>query len=281
MDPVPLEALAAGSSASSRKPAIALAVVGLLAVAAAGAVFVTLRKPAQPIAATQSPVVAVAAAPQELEAVREEAVGDAGDSDGQAIDEPQEWEGKLVQARQALASGEIDQAYAIANDLPADSVLRETPEFGEIRYRYVQAHIDTAADALEKGEVGKARSEARFVLELAGITSKQRSDAKRLMRNARPSSSTAKPAAASAAPKADPKLALEAAYACVARGDNACVVRALSGGKARSPAAMALLIETYRATDDLGAARKQMTVFVRRYPDNPRTAKYRQLLAAE
>ena len=281
LDPVPLEALAAGSSASSRKPAIALAIVGLLAVAAAGAVFVTLRKPAQPIAATQSPVVAVAAAPQELEAVREEAVGDAGDSDGQAIDEPQEWEGKLVQARQALASGEIDQAYAIANDLPADSVLRETPEFGEIRYRYVQAHIDTAADALEKGEVGKARSEAKFVLELAGITSKQRLDAKRLMKNARPSSSTAKPAAASAAPKADPKLALEAAYACVARGDNACVVRALSGGKARSPAAMALLIETYRATDDLGAARKQMTVFVRRYPDNPRTAKYRQLLAAE
>jgi hypothetical protein len=67
----------------------------------------------------------------------------------------------------------------------------------------------------------------------------------------------------------------------VARGDNACVVAALGGGKARSPAALALLIETYRAMDNLGAARRHMNTFVKRYPDNPRSAKYRQMLAAD
>ncbi|MGB3051699.1 MAG: hypothetical protein WBB42_11910, partial [Polyangiales bacterium] len=116
------------------------------------------------------------------------------------------------------------------------------------------------------------------------ITSKQRSDAKRLMRRVR----AAKPVPergpkreAKSVPAPDPNLALEEAYACVARGDNACVIEALGDGKARSPAALALLIETYRAMDDLMAARRHMNTFVKRYPDNPRTPKYREMLGSE
>jgi thioredoxin-like negative regulator of GroEL len=67
----------------------------------------------------------------------------------------------------------------------------------------------------------------------------------------------------------------------VASGDNACVIRALEGGRARSPAALALLIETYRAMDDLPAARRHMRAFVARYPDDPRTSRYRRMLGAE
>ena len=281
LDPVPLQVVSTGPAESSRKPMIAISVLGLLVLVAAAAVFTTVRNKPEKIVAAEVPALVAPAAPRELETVVDETVTVATDADRQPIDEPQEWEGRLAQARQALASGQIDRAYAIANDLPADSVLRHTPEFGEIRYRYAQAHINEGELAREKGELEQARSAAKLVLELDGITSKQRSDAQRLMRSARAPKPTSKPAPKATAPRADPKLALEEAYACVARGDNACVVRALRGGKARSPAALALLIETYRAMDDLSAAKLHMNTFVKRYPDNPRTAKYRQLLAAQ
>ena len=61
------------------------------------------------------------------------------------IEEPQEWERELGRARRALARGRFDRAYAIAEELPPDSVLRQTPEFGEIRYRYVQSTSTTAS----------------------------------------------------------------------------------------------------------------------------------------
>jgi len=290
LEPLPVGAPATGSPEPSQKPLVAVSVIGLLLAATAGAVFVTVRNVPPQSVATDIPVGAVASAPegsptairstgipiegpspaerQEVEAVVEDEISDGGDSDSHAVDEPQEWEERLSRARQALAKGQIDRAYAIANDLPTDSVLRETLEFGEIRYRYAQAHITEGELAVEERDLERARREAKLVLQLDGITSKQRLDAKRLMKSARE-------------PKPNPNLALEEAYGCVARGDNACVVRALERGKARSPAALALLIETYRAMDDFSAARRHMQTFVKRHPDNPRTPKYRQLLAAD
>jgi len=273
-----------GPPASSRKVGIAISVIGLLLVAGAGAVFTTMRTEPESIATAERPPVVAAALHPEAEAVPREAVSTTDDSDGQAIDEPQEWEGRLAQAREALASGEIDEAYAIADNLPADSVLRGTPEFGEIRYRYAQSHISDGERALEAGDFEQVGRKAKLVLELDEITSKQRSDAKRLMRRARASKPDPEPGPkrkAEPKPAPDPNLALEEAYACVARGDNACVLEALGGGKARSPAALALLIETYRAMDDPVAARRHMDTFVKRYPDNPRTPKYRQMLTSE
>jgi len=284
LDPVPLEAVSDGPPASSRKVGIAISVIGLLLVAGAGAVFTTMRTEPESIATAERPPVVAAALHPEAEAVPREAVSTTDDSDGQAIDEPQEWEGRLAQAREALASGEIDEAYAIADNLPADSVLRGTPEFGEIRYRYAQSHISDGERALEAGDFEQVGRKAKLVLELDEITSKQRLDAKRLMRRARASKPDPEPGPkrkAEPKPAPDPNLALEEAYACVARGDNACVLEALGGGKARSPAALALLIETYRAMDDPVAARRHMDTFVKRYPDNPRTPKYRQMLTSE
>ena len=285
LDPVPLEAVSDGPPAASRKAGIAISVIGLLLLAGAGAVLTTMRKAPERIApAERPPVVVVAALSPEVEAMPQEPVRSAGDSDAQAIDEPQEWEGRLAQAREALASGQIDEAYAIADDLPTDSILRQTLEFGEIRYRYAQSHISDGERALEAQDLDQVRREAKLVLELDDITSKQRSDAKRLMRRVRaanPDRERGPKREAKPIPTPDPNLALEEAYACVARGDNACVVEALGMGKARSPAALALLIETYRAMDDLTTARKHMNTFVKRYPDNPRTPTYRQMLASE
>jgi hypothetical protein len=71
--------------------------------------------------------------------------------------------------------------------------LRKTPEFGEIRYRYVQSHINEGERALEKGDLERVRDEASLVLALQGITIKQRQDARRLMRTARNARAEPKP----------------------------------------------------------------------------------------
>ena len=214
LEPLPHEEPVTRSSRSSRKPLFALSVIGLLAVAAAGAVLATMRNAPGAVfegestveAAADAHVVAVKpipfaarpaeeappaeeARPAELqqidEGLTEQEDSRGADSDVRPIEAPREWEGQLARAREALAKGRLDRAYSIANELPADSVLRKTPEFGEIRYRYAQAHIKEGERALEDGDRELARGEARLVLELQGITSKQRQDARRLMRSAR------------------------------------------------------------------------------------------------
>ncbi|MBT8463087.1 MAG: FHA domain-containing protein [Deltaproteobacteria bacterium] len=262
LDPVPLEAVSGGPPAASRKVGIAVSVIGLSLLAGAGAVLTTMRGAPEPVVSSEPPPVAAAALPPAVEAQPERAISG---PDGEAIVEPQEWEDKLVQARRALAGGEIDEAYAIADELPADSVLRETPEFGELRYRYAQAHVDRGERALEASDFDQVRREATLVLELDEITKKQRLDAKRLMRRVRTASI----------------LALEKASACAAQGDSPCVIEALGAGRARSADALALLIEAYLATDDSTAARRRMNAFVERYPDDPRATEYRQILAPE
>jgi pSer/pThr/pTyr-binding forkhead associated (FHA) protein len=191
------------SPQSSQKPLFIAVVLGLLVVVGAGAVLVTMRTVPSEGAPHLSPVAAPAPAsvpeprPQvrppvesrgeptavKTHAEQEDSLG--ADPGAPAIEEPQEWEGQLSRARRAMARGRLDRAYSIANELPEDSVLRETPEFGEIRYRYAQAHIQVAELALEEGDLEEARREVALVLELDGITPKQRQDARRLMRKAR------------------------------------------------------------------------------------------------
>lgn len=190
LEPLPEELPASEVLSPPRKPAFALGLVGLLLVAGAGAVLVTLRGAPSWEAPTETPSLrpttqargAAAARPQSKvpESEGEEPVM-------QSIEAPREWEQQLSRAGRALAKGRLDRAYAIANELPSGSVLRKTPEFGEIRYRYAQAHLLEARRALERGDRDRARAEATLVLELEGITDKQRQDARRLARRAQKS----------------------------------------------------------------------------------------------
>lgn len=267
LEELPGETPEALARSPERKSLFVLAVLGLLVLVGAGAILVTLPETPSVIQDLEpaETVLPVAAAP-----VAEEATGTRHEPD--SSDEPQEWEALLARAQSKLAHGHIDAAYEIANELPTDSVLRGTPEFGEIRYRYAQAHILAGDKALRVGDAQLAKKQAKLVLALKGTTSKQRRDAKRLLNQARQPSRE---------PSPSPEEALAQAHQCVASGDNACVIRALEGGRARSPAALALLIETYRAMDDLPAARRHMRAFVARYPDDPRTSRYRRMLGAE
>ena len=176
------------SSSSSRKPVVAVSILGLLLLAGAGAVLTTLRSsgPTATVAAPM-PTAPAAAVPGPAEPA---AIADADDrgnarSESASMEEPQEWERELVRARRALARERFDRAYAIAQELPEDSVLRETPEFGEIRYRYVQSHINDGERALEERDFERALREAAVVLEVQGITPKQRQEARRLTRQAK------------------------------------------------------------------------------------------------
>ncbi len=264
---LPTEPPAAPPTESSKsKSLFVLAVLGLLALAGAGAVLATMSE------GPTDPAVTVYVAPvTEPTSVAEEPVRPSPAPD--EIDEPQEWEGLLSRAQAKLARGQIDAAYGIASKLPMDSVLRDTPEFGEIRYRYAQAHISAGDEALRAGDTELAMKGATRVLALEGITPKQQRDARRLLRQARRRSPGQS--------QMSPEDALARAHQCVADGDNACVIRTLEGGQARDPAALALLIEAYRAMDDPAAARRQMRAFVDRYPNNPRTPRYRQMLGSE
>lgn len=199
LEPLPEEVPPTPSPAASRKPALALAVglIALLAVAGAGAIFVTLQgapafktRFAAPATDREPPARTDPSSKRvELPApARDTRLGPEASEVAQtrsastSSDAPREWEQQLSRAGQALAEGDLDRAFALADQLPDDSVLRQTPEFGEIRYRYVQAHLSRARRALEQEDFPKAQGEATLVLGLTGITDRQRQEARRLQR---------------------------------------------------------------------------------------------------
>jgi hypothetical protein len=97
--------------------------------------------------------------------------------------------------------------------------------------------------------------------------------------SAAPSSAPApKPAAAKPEPAPDSdESPAKIARACLARGDQRCVVKALEG-HADNAVELALLIETYRALGDTKKAVKHMESFVSRFPSARQAPQYRQFI---
>jgi pSer/pThr/pTyr-binding forkhead associated (FHA) protein len=81
----------------------------------------------------------------------------------------------------------------------------------------------------------------------------------------------------SVTPAASGVAPMEIANACLARGDNECVIHALDGN-ARTQQELGLLIETFRAVGDVKQAQKNMATYVKRFPDAQRSAGYRRML---
>ncbi|HET8938213.1 MAG TPA: FHA domain-containing protein, partial [Polyangiales bacterium] len=94
-----------------------------------------------------------------------------------------------------------------------------------------------------------------------------------------PPAPVSRPAPTTPAPSPTPSgvAPMEIANACLARGDNECVIRALDGN-ARTQQELGLLIETYRAVGDVKEAQKNMATYVKRFPDAARSAGYRRML---
>jgi hypothetical protein len=73
---------------------------------------------------------------------------------------------------------------------------------------------------------------------------------------------------------------LDTATACLARGDNACVIAALDG-QAKSAREFELLIETLRAMGRSHDAQQHMATYLARFPDERRSSTYKRLLDAQ
>lgn len=65
--------------------------------------------------------------------------------------------------------------------------------------------------------------------------------------------------------------------ACLATGDNPCVLRALEG-KANSAREQELLIETHRAMGNAGKAEQLMQSYIDKFPSERRATTYRRQL---
>jgi pSer/pThr/pTyr-binding forkhead associated (FHA) protein len=80
----------------------------------------------------------------------------------------------------------------------------------------------------------------------------------------------------SAAVSGGPSL-MEAANACLGRGDNECVIHTLDGNT-NTWQELGLLVETYRAIGDAAKAQKNMATYVKRFPSAPKADAYRRML---
>jgi pSer/pThr/pTyr-binding forkhead associated (FHA) protein len=213
----------------------------------------------------------------------------------EAARENHEQEQIYVRAKAALQAGDSDAAWKELASLSPNAAVRQRVEVEAVigsvareRVALAQAllrkHPDQAAeiasgvllvDALPSDVVAQAQTIAdRAAAAHPGKGNRAEPAARVANLEPRP-----KPAVA-ARPQpvhAGDKSAMETATACLARGDNACVVRTLNG-RAQSAQELGLLIETYRAMGDTGQAYRHMATYVQRFPAARRAEAYRQML---
>jgi len=157
-----------------------------------------------------------------------------------------------VRGRSALRAGDAAGAMSEFARLPTDSLFAAKPEIAEAR-----------------GLVEAERRAAAAPIAAVAAISPNRS---------RPA---ARPQAAPAADAADApppgQSAFQIASGCLARGDNACVIKALTG-KARTPQELGLLIETHRSLGNTDKATAAMEQYVKQFPTGPKAATYQRML---
>jgi pSer/pThr/pTyr-binding forkhead associated (FHA) protein len=210
-----------------------------------------------------------------------------------------EQEQTYVRAKAALQAGDLEGAWKELASLSADGAVRKRPE--------VEAVLESVArQRLGQGQAGlrkrpeQAAELASSVLAVEPLPDDIRRQAQGLASRAAAAHpgkagradlalhpavadphakpvQASRPAAAAPHAAAGEKSAMDAASACLARGDNACVIRTLNG-KTQSSQELGLLVETYRAVGDTAQANRNMALYVQRYPTARRAEAYRQML---
>ncbi len=162
-----------------------------------------------------------------------------------------------VRGKSALQSGDPVAAMAEFSRLTRKSPFADKPEIAEARQM-----IDDARRAAALRPSAPVASAAPR----------------------RPASRPQATAAPRAAPAPAPELAMptgqspfQVASACLARGDNQCVIKALTG-KARTPQELGLLIETHRSLGNTDKATAGMEQYLKQFPTGPKAATYRRML---
>jgi hypothetical protein len=208
----------------------------------------------------------------------------------------------FVRGKAALEARDLDGALKELSSLSADSAVRQRPEVSQAIDALAQQRLAQGQQLLRR-QPEQAGDRAREVLALSPLSDDVRAQADALLARAeeakpaartarnepttttgtapalrggassarRPSEPRTKPAAG------DGKSAMDTASACLARGDNPCVIRALNG-RAQTAQELGLLIETYRAMGETPQAYRNMTIYVQRFPTARRAEAYRQML---
>ncbi|MDH5673495.1 MAG: FHA domain-containing protein [Myxococcales bacterium] len=198
-----------------------------------------------------------------------------------------EEEQAFVRGKAALEGGDAEAAYEAFAGLSPQSLFRVRPEVAAATEALGRSRIDQARVELASSP-GRAAKMARSVTEIATMPLTLKEEAQALVDEAKAAQPTAKArtrrggksaksAAASAARGEPSQSPMEIAKACVARGDNSCVIRALNG-RARTAQELGLLIETYRAVGNAAQAERNMNLYVQRFPTAKKADYYRRLL---
>ncbi|UJR79169.1 FHA domain-containing protein [Sandaracinus amylolyticus] len=204
--------------------------------------------------------------------------------------------------------GNLEGAYLEFDALPPQSPFRTRPEVEQTMRDFADATLEQAQDQLTE-DPEEALRLAHTVLNMAQLEPATRRAADAIARRARPrvagrerpvtpprdreprdprgtsgavtgrdsgtsSSTTVTP---TPTPESSGQTPLAAARACLARGDNQCAVRALEG-RSRTTDEYRLLVETYRAMGNTGRMLDTMERYIQRFPSDPRTQQYRQIL---
>jgi ABC transport system ATP-binding/permease protein len=228
---------------------------------------------------------------------------DPGDSDALDCERSarvnHEQEQVSVRAKAALEQGDEPTVWQEVSSLIAGGPVSRRPEVQGTVALAVQMRLRQARELAAKGSpdaLGVAREVAGFALAPEAFREEARVLAaeveagqvraarvrKGKLRPGPPEGAARISAPIPAAPQAAPppgsgSAAMDAASACLIRGDNACVVRALNG-RAQTVQELGLLIETYRAMGNVEQATRNMATFVQRFPATNRAAVYRDVL---
>jgi pSer/pThr/pTyr-binding forkhead associated (FHA) protein len=219
----------------------------------------------------------------------------------------------FVRGKAAFQAGDLEGAYREFSALSLQSPLRTRPEVNQATTELARARLQTASNMLPKNRA-EAIQIAEGVLSLVALPAEAAVAAQELLTQARsepqathaaartptpavtqrasvkqqpppkqqaartkPAAATPSAAGPSSGPSSSEASAMELASACLARGDNECVIRALEGN-AGSERELGLLIETYRAIGDAKSAQKNMATYLKRFPTARRAETYRRML---
>jgi ABC transport system ATP-binding/permease protein len=194
------------------------------------------------------------------------------------------------QGYEAFQEGAFEEAYAAYSEIPEGNPFRQHPSIAETVARLAEDRLERARQALDE-DLEFAGQLAQDVLDMEGVSKSAITQAKRILRSVqvrsrrsgfRPSKKaggqrTKEEGATEGGAGAGGATPFDEALACASKGDNACVVKSLEG-RATTPRALALLIETYRAMGNADAAARNMRLFVSRYPSDRRASRYEQFL---
>jgi pSer/pThr/pTyr-binding forkhead associated (FHA) protein len=203
----------------------------------------------------------------------------------------------FLAGQSALRQADLARAVELFGQLPEGSQYRNRPEIQQATTDYARALLTQARGAADPVE---ARGIAERILALGAIDPTVRREAQLLQRRTpgapaapvvrversdrsprgeRPSPTAGRPAAGGSGPAAaavspqpassgagDPPSPEEEARVCLANGDNACIIRLLGGGRARTARQLAMLANAQRQLTGVPSACGTITQLLERFP---------------